>query len=284
MAEVMVKDLMPRIDINSQENESMQKNKYLNEIKTAIKKSTLELSSVSSEMKGISAQSGWDHFWYKSQNIDIVAHHVHVLSEVQKKSLNMMVLLMNAAGRMKGDYNTIIDLIDSLSKENEGSGEVLVHLLNMKRAIRDLQERDEAINAIAKLTNNLRDVLEGHIHNVDQGQKDIESRFMGVDESIMKVDSKTEKVFNSVSLEQAKIVKGIEKDWSNKEKQLSDFRAEIASISNTVDGINSSMLDLQERTLIVLGKSKQLPWLWTSTFITVLSIITIYILTFLPIL
>jgi uncharacterized protein YoxC len=72
--------------------------------------------------------------------------YVNKVTTVQQKTLDLMVLLMGGLGKVKEDYNLIIESIDILSKEHEGDIEVLEYLIKIKRAIKDLNERDKVFD------------------------------------------------------------------------------------------------------------------------------------------
>jgi hypothetical protein len=140
---------------------------FTDQILKAISDSTKELFEISDKMNGIAnkKKSFLDiilatHETEDPQNIKDIAQHVAKLTKIQKTSLDLIVLIMGAAGTMKADYNIIINSIEELSKQHGGSVEVLDYLVKIKRMVIDLQKRDVIIQDLVKNTQTIQtDVL-----------------------------------------------------------------------------------------------------------------------------
>lgn len=129
-------------------------------IQSSISDCTKDLLTISDTMATISKQGGWDAFWSQGKNINDIANHVAKLTTVQKRSLDLIVLMIGAAGTMKADYNIIVESIEQLSKEHGGSVEVLDYLVNIKKMVLDLQKRDAIIQDLVNNTQSIQaDVL-----------------------------------------------------------------------------------------------------------------------------
>ncbi|MEK0336931.1 MAG: hypothetical protein QQN41_05795 [Nitrosopumilus sp.] len=147
---------------------SKESNGHLVNIKETIESCTNDLQIISQKMSEIQAQGGWDKFWQKSNNIDSIANHVEMVATIQQKSLDLIILLIGAAGTMKSDYNVIIDSIEDLSKQHSGSVEVLDYLVKIKITVLELRKRDELLNSLFTYTNDLRDFLESVNNQVNE--------------------------------------------------------------------------------------------------------------------
>lgn len=128
-------------------------------IKETIEKCTSALLKVSKLSNKIIAQGGWDAFWSKAENIRKLANNFVELSGVQQTVLDLLVLLMGAAGGMKKDYDMIIKTIEELSQVHSGNVEVLKYILKIKKSVNELKRRDELLDALVTFTNDLRDTL-----------------------------------------------------------------------------------------------------------------------------
>ncbi|MBU9721616.1 MULTISPECIES: hypothetical protein [Bacillaceae] len=117
-------------------------------IRQTIIDSTKSLNQITIEAAGIRTQNGWKNFWAKSQNINTIAEHLEQVAMVQKKSLDMILLLMGASGRMKTDYDVIINTINDLNEGYKDNDIVIEHLINVKMTIKELQQREVDFDAL----------------------------------------------------------------------------------------------------------------------------------------
>lgn len=120
-----------------------EKESYSNIIKRNIIDCTEELGEISEIMEEIELQGGWDSFWKKSNNIRLLSKHVGRVTNVQQKTLDLIVLLMSGTSNVKSDYNRIISTIDNLSNANEDNIEILKYLIKMKETVKSIQASEK---------------------------------------------------------------------------------------------------------------------------------------------
>src|SRR5262249_25123936 len=102
---------------------------------------------------------GLEAFFSKGKNINSLAEYTGTLASVQQKSLDMIVLLLRAAVKMKGRYDIVLDSIEELSQAQTGKVEVLNYLVKVKTMVSDLKERDDLLDSLLTYTNDLRESL-----------------------------------------------------------------------------------------------------------------------------
>lgn len=183
---------------------------------TSISDSTRELLSISDTMAAIAKQGGWDAFWGQGDNIKGIASHVARLTTVQKSTLDLIVLIIGAAGTMKADYNIIIESIEELSREHGGSVEVLDYLVKIKQMVIDLQKRDAIIQDLLK--------------NMQSMQADVLS-------------------VGSSSSSALKIAHEVANDSANLKKDLSALCSQIEHAHDEVHNTNSMLAETQQKAL-----------------------------------
>jgi hypothetical protein len=155
-------------------------NHYAEKVQASIRTCTSDIANVSRIAAEIKSQGGWERYWKKSQNIALLADNVATMSSVQQRMLDMMILLMGAAGRMKSDYNIIIESIEDLSKSHSGTIEVLEYLVKIKNTVEAMKRRDELVESLITYTNSLRDSLGTLENNVSSNQVELEARYMNI--------------------------------------------------------------------------------------------------------
>lgn len=128
------------VDINSQE--------YSKIIRENINFCTSEIKEISVNMDLIEQQKGSESFWKKSENIKIISKYVSRITSVQQKTLDLLVLLLGASGKMVNDYDTIMATIDELGELNNGEAEVLNYLLKVKKMINEIKDNDKRLKDI----------------------------------------------------------------------------------------------------------------------------------------
>jgi hypothetical protein len=80
------------------------------------------------EIKAQNAIEGW---WKAGPNMRRLAENLAEAASVQQKTINMVVLLMAAAGRMRSNYGIIMETIEELTRAHSGSEEVLEYLVKV---------------------------------------------------------------------------------------------------------------------------------------------------------
>jgi hypothetical protein len=139
---------------------------YAAAIKQDIKACTEALVSISLISMEIKAQGSVEGWWKSGDNMRRLAETVAQSASVQQKTINMVVLLMAAAGRMKSDYNVIMESIEELSRAHSGSVEVLEYLVKIKQTVTSIKKRDDLLESLMTYTNDLRQSLSDLDENV----------------------------------------------------------------------------------------------------------------------
>lgn len=121
---------------------------FINIVRDNINLCAKEIKEVSETMQQIESQKGTESFWKKSENIRTISKHVNKMSEIQQKTLDLLVLFLGASGKMADDYDTILKTIDELGELNGGETEVLNYLLKVKRMIKEIKNNDERLKEI----------------------------------------------------------------------------------------------------------------------------------------
>jgi hypothetical protein len=103
------------------------------------------IKSVSKKSLEIKEQGGWDSFWSTSENIQSLAGYINDMTLLHQKTVNILILLLNGTVRMKKDYNEIMEAIDVLS-EGESDVKILAYLLDLKKSVKDIKERNDFIS------------------------------------------------------------------------------------------------------------------------------------------
>lgn len=94
-------------------------------------------------MSSIQSQGGWDSFWNKGNNIRQISEYVNKVTTVQRKTLDLVVLLMGGLGNTKWDFDIVRDTIDELSQQYYDDEEVLRFLLKVRGTIDQLKFTEE---------------------------------------------------------------------------------------------------------------------------------------------
>ena len=109
---------------------------------------TKEIKEISQTMDKIETQKNSESFWKKSENIKTISKHVNKMSDIQQKTLDLLVMFLGASGKMADDYDTILITIDELGELNGGETEVLNYLLKIKRMIKEIKNNDERLKSL----------------------------------------------------------------------------------------------------------------------------------------
>lgn len=123
-------------------------NEFINIVRDNIDFCTKEIKEVSETMDKIGSQRNSESFWKKSENIRTISKYVNKVSEVQQKTLDLLVMFLGASGKMADDYDTILKTIDELGELNGGEQEVLNYLLKVKKMIKEIKNNDERLKKI----------------------------------------------------------------------------------------------------------------------------------------
>lgn len=121
---------------------------FINLVKDNINSCSQEIKDISSTMDKIEAQKSSAAFWKKGENIKIISKNITKMTEVQQKTLDLLVLFLGSSNKMADDYDTILKTIDELGEVNGGEAEVLNYLLKIKKMVKEIKNNDERLKAL----------------------------------------------------------------------------------------------------------------------------------------
>lgn len=133
---------------NQQQIINAASSEFINIVRENIDYCTKEIKDISDTMNTIETQKNTEAFWKKSENIKTISKYVNKMSDIQQKTLDLLVMFLGASGKMADDYDTILKTIDELGELNGGETEVLNYLLKVKRMIKEIKNNDERLKAI----------------------------------------------------------------------------------------------------------------------------------------
>lgn len=201
--------------------------KHATAIKQDIEVCTEALASISKLSMEIKAQGAIEGWWNSGQNMRQLAENLAQAASVQQKTINMVVLLMAATGRMKSDYNVIMESIEELSRSHSGSVEVLEYLVKIKQTVTSIKKRDDLLESLMTYTNDLRQSLSDLDENV-------RNQFEGMEKDISALNSEQVKLGKSVEslrMEQDLIIRNTALSIENQARigteQRDDLKKEI---------------------------------------------------------
>lgn len=121
---------------------------FINIVRNNISDCAKEIKEVSETMQKIESQKNSESFWKKGENIRTISKNVNKMSEIQQKTLDLLVMFLGASGKMADDYDTILQTIDELGEVNGGEVEVLNYLLKIKKMVKEIKNNDERLKNI----------------------------------------------------------------------------------------------------------------------------------------
>jgi hypothetical protein len=121
---------------------------FINIVRDNINLCAKEIKEISETMQQIEGQKNSESFWRKGENIKTISRNVNKMSEVQQKTLDLLVMFLGASGKMADDYDTILKTIDELGEVNGGEVEVLNYLLKIKKMVKEIKNNDERLKSI----------------------------------------------------------------------------------------------------------------------------------------
>lgn len=140
-----------KIEIISESNQQLvdaSSNEFINMVRDNINICAKEIREVSDTMEKIESQKNSESFWKKGENIKIISKNINKMSEVQQKTLDLLVMFLGASGKMADDYDTILKTIDELGEVNGGEVEVLDYLLKIKKMVKEIKNNDQRLKDI----------------------------------------------------------------------------------------------------------------------------------------
>ena len=123
-------------------------NEFINIVRENIGMCAREIKEISQTMQKIEDQKNSESFWKKGENIRTISKNVNKMSEIQQKTLDLLVMFLGASGKMADDYDTILKTIDELGEVNGGEVEVLDYLLKIKKMVKEIKNNDERLKEI----------------------------------------------------------------------------------------------------------------------------------------
>ncbi|HHU59463.1 TPA: hypothetical protein GXZ34_00865 [bacterium] len=162
-----------------------------------------EIKEVSATMDEIGSQKGSESFFKKSENIKTISRHVSRVSDIQQKTLDLLVLLIGASGKMVDDYDTIMQTIDELSELNGGEAEVLNYLLKVKGMVKEIKNNNDHLKSVTEQVNFLSERFKEYDIKIKENNKESLSRIALVNSDMTRYKSalkRLEKKINRNSL------------------------------------------------------------------------------------
>lgn len=220
-----IEEVEETIDINAEEIESTEddiqiidvedkkeivdaaSSEFINIVRNNINTCAKEIKEISDTMQKIETQKNSESFWKKGENIRTISKNVNKMSEVQQKTLDLLVMFLGASGKMADDYDTILKTIDELGEVNGGEVEVLNYLLKIKKMVKEIKNNDERLKNIIYDTEQLKlrlnefeNTYKNKYENLKLNyQEKIESYEKNSKITISKINRQTKKT-NSLSL------------------------------------------------------------------------------------
>ena len=123
-------------------------NEFISLIKENVSFCVNELKDVDIAMNKISSQKNSELFFRKSESIKILSEYMSKMAVVNQKTLDLLVLLLGASGKMSDEYENIMNTIDELSELNNGEAEVLKYLLKVKNMVYEIRDNDTRLKKV----------------------------------------------------------------------------------------------------------------------------------------
>ena len=136
------------IDEPKQEIVDASSQEFINIVRDNIDFCSKEIKEISETMGKIESQKTTESFWKKSENIKTISRYVSKVSDIQQKTLDLLVMFLGASGKMADDYDTILKTIDEMGELNGGETEVLNYLVKIKKMIKEIKNNDERLKSI----------------------------------------------------------------------------------------------------------------------------------------
>lgn len=130
-----------------------------------------ELKDVNDAMQKINSQKNSEMFFKKSENIKLISQYVSKMATVNQKTLDLLILLLGASGKISDEYDTIINTIDELGKLNRGEAEVLNYLLKVKKMIYEIHDNETKLKQVMEDNAQTKEIV---THADEDFKKEIE--------------------------------------------------------------------------------------------------------------
>ena len=123
-------------------------NEFVSIIKDNVNFCVNELKAVDEAMNKISSQKNSELFFRKSESIKILSEYMSKMAVVNQKTLDLLILLLGASGKISDEYDMIMNTIDELSELNNGEAEVLKYLLKVKNMVYEIRDNDSRLKQV----------------------------------------------------------------------------------------------------------------------------------------
>lgn len=130
-----------------------------------------ELKDINDAMKKISSQKNSEMFFRKSENIKLLSQYMSKMATVNQKTLDLLILLLGASGKISDEYETILTTIDELGELNSGEAEVLNYLLKVKNMVHEIKDNDTKMKQLLLDNQNTKEFVN---HADENFKKEIE--------------------------------------------------------------------------------------------------------------
>lgn len=118
-----------------------------------------ELKQVNEAMDKITNQKNSEMFFRKSENIKLLSQYMSKMASVNQKTLDLLILLLGASGKISDDYETILTTIDELGELNKGETEVLNYLLKVKKMVYEIRDNDLKLKQVVDDNNVTKEIV-----------------------------------------------------------------------------------------------------------------------------
>ena len=118
-----------------------------------------ELKQVNEAMDKISNQKNSEMFFRKSENIKLLSQYMSKMASVNQKTLDLLILLLGASGKISDDYETILTTIDELGDLNKGETEVLNYLLKIKKMVYEIRDNDLKLKQVIEDNTTTKEIV-----------------------------------------------------------------------------------------------------------------------------
>lgn len=168
-------------------------NEFITIIKDNVNFCVKELKDVDVAMNKISSQKNSELFFRKSESIKILSEYMSKMAVVNQKTLDLLVLLLGASGKVSDEYETIMNTIDELSDLNDGEAEVLKYLLKVKKMVYEIRDNDTRLKQVMEDN-------ERTIEIVSKAEETIKKEVKASQKSRKTLESKCNKLQKKITL------------------------------------------------------------------------------------
>jgi hypothetical protein len=113
-------------------------------------------------------------FFRKSENIKLLSQYMSKVASVNQKTLDLLILLLGASGRISEEYETILATIDELGSLNGNEAQVLNYLLKVKKMVNEIHDSDTKMTQIIEDTKRAKESVNEALDKINQEVKESE--------------------------------------------------------------------------------------------------------------